>query len=327
MFYFGPTRRAFRQRAVSITVLHSLYLVIGVAIRIWRSKRRVYVGNIRAFSHERTDRCFEMAMNVVYWQSESRIWIGKMLTSFRRHFTFKHPLFRQERSTSGVRWDNSIYYLWWEFLRRHEGYKVTCENSGKDKYEKLYADFGDVHEVGFREWWTKDDRGARLFAEPPLPNNVVALTPEGVAALPEGWNSGSLLVVAIPLSLRKRFIQQKLSKLLARHHKRKRGQRTFKESRALYPIAAQFNVHSLKKMLELYDFQQSQPEMPLWEIGQRFNLGEALTKDELKGGRGRDNPVAVAKKNVSAVAASKKLRQVKNISEGVGDGVFPAFRR
>ena len=250
-----------------------------------------------------------------------------MPSIFQRHFAFRHPLFRQEQSTSGVRWNNSVYYLWWEFLRRHDGYKRTCENGGKGEYEKLYADFGNVHQGTFREWWTKDDRGARLFAEPPMPSSVRALTPNEIQELPEGWDSGALLIVAIPLSLRKRFIQQKLSKLLARHHKRKRGQRTYKESRALYPIAAQFNIHSLKRMLELYDFRQERPEIPLWEIGQRFRLGNALTDNELKGGRGRDNSVAVAKKNVLSVSASKKLTEAKSIIKGVGHGVFPAFSR
>jgi hypothetical protein len=60
---------------------------------------------------------------------------------------------------------------------------------------------------------------------------------------------------------------------------------------------------------------------------QRFRLGKALTEDELKGARGRDNPVAVEKKNVSAVAASKKLTGAKSIIKGVGHGVFPTFSR
>ena len=250
-----------------------------------------------------------------------------MTPSLPRHFVFAHPLFRLEQSKSGVRWDNSVYYLWWEFLRRHEGYKETCENGGDGKYAKLYADFGNVHEVTFKEWWTKDGRGARLFAEPPLPTSVAALTSEGIDALPEDWDSESLLIVAIPLNLPKRFIQQKLSKLLARHHKRKRGQRTFKESRALYCIAAQFSVHSLKKMLEIYDLRKSQPNLPLWDVGQRFHLGKPLTQDECNQRRGRDNYAAIEKKNVSAVATSKKLKAAKGIIEGVGRGVFPAFAK
>jgi len=250
-----------------------------------------------------------------------------MPSTFQRHFAFRHPLFRQEQSTSGVRWNNSVYYFWWEFLRRHDGYKRTCENGGKGEYEKLYADFGNVHEGTFREWWAKYDRGARLFAEPPMPSSVRALTPKEIKELPEGWDSGSLLVVAIPLRLSKKFIDQKLRKLVARYNKRKRGQQTYKESRSLYPIAARFNIHSLKRMLELYDLRQANPKMPFWEIGQRFRLGKALTKEELSGERGRDNPVAVEKKNVSAVAVSKKLTLARNIIEGVGHGVFPAFSR
>jgi hypothetical protein len=214
----------------------------------------------------------------------------------RRHFAFKHPLFRQEESKGGVRWDNSVYYLWWEFLRRHEGYKRTCENGGKGEYEELYADFGNVHEGEFRKWWTKDDRGARLFAEPQLPQNVAALTRKEIEALPEGWDSGSPLVVAIPLSLRKRFIQQKLTKLLARHHKRKIGQRTFKESRARYPITTNFNIHSLQQMLAIYDMRQEQPKMPLWQIGQKFHLGKALSKDEIEGGRGREKILGLSQR-------------------------------
>ena len=250
-----------------------------------------------------------------------------MTPTVPRHFTVRHPLFRRKELKSGIWWDSSVYYLWWEFLRRHEGYKKTCENGGNGKYAELYADFGNVHEGTFKEWWTKGGRGARLFAEPPLPISVVALTSKEIDALPEDWDLRSLLIVAIPLNLPKRFIQQRLRNLLVRHHNRKRGQRTLRESRALYPIAEHFNVHSLKKMLELYDLEQSQPEMRLWQIGQRLQLGATLTTDELNGAGGRKNPVAVAKKNVLAVAASKKLKAAKSIIEGVGHGVFPAFAK
>jgi hypothetical protein len=253
--------------------------------------------------------------------------VGKMTTTVPRHFTVRHPLFQQKESKSGIWWEKSVYYLWWEFLRRHDGYKETCENGGNGKYAELYADFGNVHEGTFKEWWTKDGRGARLFAEPPMPNSIAALTSQEIEALPDDWDARSLLIVAIPLNLPKRFIQQRLSKLLTRHHTRKRGQRTFKESRALYRIAAQFNVHSLKKMLDLYDLEQLQPDMRQWQIGQQLSLGATLTEDELNGGRGTKNPAAVAKKNVLAVAANKKLKHAKSVIEGVGRGVFPTFAK
>jgi hypothetical protein len=181
-----------------------------------------------------------------------------------------------------------------------------------------------VHGVNFKEWWTKDDRGARLFAEPPLPSNVMTLTSDGVDALPKEWDPQSLLVVVIPLHLRKRYIQQTLTKLLSKHHKRKQGQRTFKESLARYPIATQFKTSSLKSILAVYDLRHSQPDLTLWEIGQKLSLTTRLTEAELSAGRGRESGAAVAKKSVLAVAASKKLKLAKRIIEGVGKRIFPA---
>jgi hypothetical protein len=241
-----------------------------------------------------------------------------MPSTIQRHFTFKHPLFKRQRSVSGEWWENSVYYFWWEFLRRHKGYKKTCENGGNGKYAKLYADFGNVHGVTFKDWWTKDDRGARLFSEPPLPNSVMVVNPTDIDALSEGWKSGSLLVVAIPIALRKRSITRKFNSLLRKHHPRRRGQRTFRDSRALYPIAAQFNRHSLKKILDAYDLRQSQPDLTLWEIAQKLALGTKLTT--------KDTPAEMThKKSVLSTAASKKLALADRIIEGVGRGVFPAF--
>src|ERR1700676_4105430 len=93
--------------------------------------------------------------------------------SFRRHFLFKHPLFRKPHTALGIEWRKSVYYLWWEFLRRHEGYRKTCEQGGNGQYARLYADFGDIHASDFKGWWRTGDRGASLFAEPPLPMDVV----------------------------------------------------------------------------------------------------------------------------------------------------------
>lgn len=256
-----------------------------------------------------------------------------MTSTVSRHFAFKHPVFRKHellarkknKPTAGDWWQDSIYYFWWEFLRRHDGYRETCESGGIGKYAKLYADFGNVHGVSFKDWWTKDGRGARLFAEPLLPNRVMALTSEELHALPENWDRQSLLIVAVPLNLPKRHIEQRLTKLLSQHHKRKRGQRTFKESRALYPIAAQFSIESLRKCLALYDLAHKEPRRKLWELAQRIGLGDPLNKSELEAERGRANPTAVAKKNSLGVAANKMLKKANNIIDGVGRGVFPAF--
>ena len=50
-------------------------------------------------------------------------------------------------------------------MRRHDGYRQTCESSGRGRYADLYSDFGNVHEGDFWSWWTEH---AELFAEPPI---------------------------------------------------------------------------------------------------------------------------------------------------------------
>jgi hypothetical protein len=241
-----------------------------------------------------------------------------MPSTFQRHFAFKHPLFRSERSRAGVWWENSVYYLWWEFLRRHDGYKRTCENGGKGEYAKLYADFGNVHHVSFKEWWIKRDHGARLFAEPLLPNSLSTINAEQVESIQAAMTSGAAIVVVVPLALRKRFILRRFNEILSKHHTRRRGQRTFRESRALYPIASQFNVHGLKTTLAAYDLRNSSTKT-LWEIAQELRLGDVLTKKELAS----TDPNTTKKAKLS-VAASKKIALARKIIEGVGRGIFPA---
>lgn len=235
---------------------------------------------------------------------------------FLRHFVFKHPLFKAQRTAGGVRWDQSVYYLWWEFLRRHEGYKRTCASAGAGKYERLYAHFGDVHATTFKSWWSESDRGARLFAEPSVPLTVEAIELSDLPKLQEYW-SEDLLVIAVPLTLRKRFIERRIKVLLKARHTRKRGQRTWKESRAMYPIRAQFKLHTLRTALKVYDMRRENPRMRLWEIAQSLRFTTTLDPDEVQRGEG------VSKKAVMSVAVSKKLRQARQIIENVGRGRFP----
>jgi len=244
---------------------------------------------------------------------------------WQRHFTFRHPLFRQATTKSGVQWRQSIYYFWWEFLRRHEGYRETCKNQGKSKYATLYADFGDVYSTDFKAWWTKGDRGARLFAEPAIPITVERLAKGDIESLQSHWDEQSLLVIAVPLFLRKRFIESRITDLLRKHHRRKRGERTIKESKARYPIANQFSIRSLQIALDVYDMKKQNPKLKLWEIAQELRFTSTLNADEL-GKRGQMAATAIGKKNTMGVAVRRKLDLAEALIDGVGKGIFPNFR-
>ena len=69
----------------------------------------------------------------------------------------------QPADPKSERWKWSVFYYWWEYLRRHEGYRQTCEAGGSGEFAKLYADFGDVRSDDFWSWWKMH---SHLFAEP-----------------------------------------------------------------------------------------------------------------------------------------------------------------
>ena len=243
------------------------------------------------------------------------------MPKFRRHFVFKHPLFRSKETETGVPWQRSVYYLWWEFLRRHEGYRETCLNGGGGRYASLYADFGDIHSMDFKEWWQGNDRGATLFAEPAVPISVEKMKPSDLARLPTNWDQQGLMIVAIPLSFPKRDIERRLNQIIKENHTRKRGERLLKSSKALYPVRGQFNFYSLKSILEVYDLKKNRPELTLWQIAQELRITTTLTAEEQKGRRG--DPTSVAKRAVMAAVVSRKLRKAVKIIESAGKGMFP----
>ena len=100
-------------------------------------------------------------------------------------------------------WQNSVYYFWWEFLRRHDGYKRCCERGGQGAYSQLYADFGNVHvfeTANFWKWWSErvsatQTRGEMLFAEPTA-RSLEVLNGASVD------KAADTLVVAVPLEVR-----------------------------------------------------------------------------------------------------------------------------
>lgn len=242
-----------------------------------------------------------------------------MRREFRRNFAARHPLFRERVTETGIWWEESAYYLWWEYLRRHEGYRRTCLKQGRGAFSKLYKDFGNVHASGFKEWWSTDARGVRLFSEPLAPVGVMALTDAEAVELIEQGRDERTLLVAIPLDYRRRSITQALNKILKESHTRRPGEKRVKGSRARYPLAMVPDVHALGVTLKCYDLRQEYPDLPLWRIAELAGVGRSLS-DALAAGKDVDK--AAMKASLTA-GVSRKLRHAAAIIEGVSKGIFP----
>ena len=154
-------------------------------------------------------------------------------------------------------WRRNIYYFWWEFLRRHEGYKDCCEREGAGRYKRLYADWGNIHAYeNFWKWWseeveTTELRGQYLFAEPLDYRQV-----QEVHSLKS--KGADDLIVSIPLEVRTSELTKSLRRLLQQHTERSRAAR--KKSRARYPVSASVPLLTLYKTLKVYDLLQEHKE-------------------------------------------------------------------
>lgn len=233
-----------------------------------------------------------------------------------RKFAYKHPTFGRTKVAKNQHpYKNSVYYFWWEFLRRNDAYRKCCKSNGKGKLKNLYADFGDIFNSDFKTWWNTENRGVNLFAEELVPEFKV------IDELPE-FLPNNTLFIQLPLQLPKRYLSNQFQKILRNHHGGRKGIRTNKFSTAKYPITGHVDISSLEKCLRVYDYKLANPNKFLWEIGNdcKVVLQSKLIKDP------KTDLNFYAKKMVLANTTKRLLNKAKLIIEGTSKGLFPTLK-
>ncbi len=212
--------------------------------------------------------------------------------------------------------EQTVYYWWYEFLKRNEDYRRCCERGGKGQLAKLYADFGNVHTLSFSHWWQEEKRGERLFAEPVSPIELREL--KDATEWDTEWTSDSVMVVAVPLGEPKRRIKRWFHRLLNDRHTGAPGRPVKRASGSLYPVYGKFSVMSLQQMLLVYDFVKDNPTMTQSNVGKQLNLiKKAMPKV------GDSIPLLAKKRNRMSATVSRYLRRANAMITNVGKGKFP----
>ena len=194
-----------------------------------------------------------------------------------RKFNFAPPRFTQRKSkyvlpSGGMyleadddKYKASVYYWWYEYLRRSDDYRKCCERGGKGKFAKLYEDFGNVfaeantEKEAFRVWWREH---AHLFWEQEG-RKVDELSK--VDDLEE-----TDLIVRLPLNETANYIVKNVRRLLI--EKREQVRRAREHSRALYPVAAKVRMTTLQTQLHVYDVHIANPNIKLHELADEAGL-------------------------------------------------------
>lgn len=236
------------------------------------------------------------------------------MTSTALKFAYKHPTFGRSNAVKATEpFKNSVYYLWWEFLRRSNAYRKCCASGGKGKLKSIYQDFGDVFATDFKSWWQNNERGAYLFAEQLPPKMTL------IKEMPDATLAAQVLVVQVPLALPKRFLAAEFQKLLNAHHSGKRGRRNNESSTARYQVTGHIDTVALQKCLRVHDMRIENPMMPLWKITQECKAMplESFIKD------GETQGIITSKKLILANTANRLVKKAALIIGNVEEGKFP----
>lgn len=246
--------------------------------------------------------------------------------SRRRFFIYAPPLkgARPSRRTppkepfkNAPAWTKSVYYYWWEYLRRHEGYRRTCEKGGKGKYAALYKDFGDVHSGSFWDWWRNRQD---LFCEPPPPfARIVALRDVHIQP-PNTVYLQVSLEQRLALTIRQIKRQLSCMVMVDKRHKTK--------SRAKYPVYTKPVLSNLHRCLMIWDAKHENPQWNNFLIYDYVN--GKLTKEEMdefvttnNGDVKRRIGGKPADRLPKTYAVSRDLRIAQQYIDNVALGEFP----
>jgi hypothetical protein len=223
-------------------------------------------------------------------------------------------------------WKCSVYYYWWEYLRRHEGYHLCCLKGGEGEYAKLYADFGDVHAHGdFWRWWSKEGH-SELFCEP---------TARRIRVLDENSRfeptlSNDTLTLELPLEVRTAYLIARIRTVLNQHEAQAKAAK--RVSRARYPVATKPVLTSLHQHLTVYDAYRANPKLKLYELYDLVHaeaglyVSERVEGETVAASKKLDLPYAYIVRTVRQRKANLVRRHIRIAEQyiaAVGEGQFP----
>jgi hypothetical protein len=236
------------------------------------------------------------------------------MTYSAQKFAYKHPTFGRSNAVKASEpFKNSVYYLWWEFLKRSDAYKKCCASGGRGKLKNIYQDFGDVFASDFKTWWQTNERGAFLFAEH-LPPKF-----QPINVMPVEDTMNQVMVLQVPMALPKRLLMAEFQKLLNANHAGKKGRRNNESSTARYPVTGHIDTVAMQKCLRVYDMKIANPKMPLWQLTQEC---KAIKRDAFIE-TGDTQGIITNKKLILANTASRLIKKAKLIISNTEQGKFP----
>jgi hypothetical protein len=224
----------------------------------------------------------------------------------------------------------SPYYWWWAYLRLSKDYWWVCQGSGladDPRLRAMYADFGEVYEKTFEQWWNRD--GVRLFSEQLALPAVRQINPRD-PQFSRGFDRHLLL--EIPINLTERTLIAQVRKMI-RQHPERAVERVSTARRKLAKLIGirQDVIESAHAVWRLHyesrdgrlteKIGQTTGSKSLYQIGKELRLVKscmpAVTDDAKR---------AAMRVNGMKVAVSRMLSRANNLIDNAAMGVFPSVQ-
>jgi hypothetical protein len=173
----------------------------------------------------------------------------------------------------------SPYYWWFKFLQINSDYASTTAAGGNGPLAELYADFGDLRETSFKQWW---DERSHLFAEPQRPGFKMRIANAAADLAP--FNDSEVVNLVVPLTSTAKNLRRNFKRLILSQIKPVRGV-DISISKAKYRINGKWNADAMAVAYKIYALKEAAKDAGkvAWaDIGIRAGLPIAKGLSEKK---------------------------------------------
>lgn len=175
----------------------------------------------------------------------------------------------------GVKTRKSVYYWWFEYLRRNTKYRKACKGKKVNKeVTKVFNDFGNIFDfcsfdftkpetqfssaLEFWKWWSntaefRNAKGAFLFSYEPAEIEPTFLEYNDVRLYKDEINNDDVKLIAISSCHSKSELRKKITKLLSKEFEQTQPLKREGKHAPNYNITGEVNIDVLKRDLLLWD--------------------------------------------------------------------------
>lgn len=213
-------------------------------------------------------------------------------------------------------WQCSVYYFWWEFLRRSQRYRKCCDEGGKGRLSGLYRDFGDVRDPKFDRWWHAH---AHIFAEPPASMPYVET---------QQWtysDAGDTYCIVVSRELQVSTAVRRARRLIAQQAQKSAGS---VKSRADYPVATKPVLRGLYVALRVWDERTRHPSATWVEVADRAGIKAEMSREEraiIADKTSFKADILKKQRRRKEQEAQRHFRIAGQYIENVAKGLFPLY--